>query len=175
LYSQFETIEPNPGARAQLVNSYLQTNNISPNSKVLTPFLMSAQTITRRQDVIFALLGLRSTVTFIASQTRSQRLDFLSNVIDDYSAESSIEQRGLSINYSHRLTPDMTLSALASWQKIDGASTGAVESTSLMSFNVTKVLAKSSNVSAGFRRVNYGGLSVFPHEAAVSINLNLFF
>jgi uncharacterized protein (PEP-CTERM system associated) len=175
LYSQFATLEPNPVARAQLVNSYLQTNSISPNSKVLIPFLISAQTITRRQDVIFALLGVRSTVTFIASQAKSQRLDSLSNVNDDYSSETFIEQKGLSINYSHRLTPDMTLNALASWQKVSGASTGAGESTSLMSFNVTKLLAKSSNVSVGFRRVNYSGVSEYPHEAAISLNLNLLF
>lgn len=175
LYSQFSTIEPNPDARAQLVNSYLQSNNISPNSQVLTPFLISGQTITRQQDIIFALLGSRSTVSFIASQTSSQRLDSLSNSIDDYSSESSIEQRGLSINYSHKLTPEMTLSALASYQKVIGVSTSAGESTSLMSFNVTKILANRSSVSAGFRRVNFSGISAFGHEAAVSINLNLLF
>jgi len=175
LYSQFATIEPNPGVRAQLVNAYLQTNNISPNSKVLTPYLISALTITRRQDVIFALLGARSTVTFIASQTRSQRLDSLSNSIDDYSSESSIAQRGISINYSHRLTPEMTFSGLASWQKVNGVSAGAGEGTGLIGFNLTKTLAKSSNVSAGFRRVNFSGVSDFSHEAAISINLNLLF
>jgi uncharacterized protein (PEP-CTERM system associated) len=175
LYSQFSTIEPNPGARAQLVNSYLQTNNINPNSQVLTPFLIAGQTITRRQDVTFALLGSRSTVSFIASQTSSQRLDSLSNAIDDYSSESSIEQRGLSINYSHRLTPEMTLSALATYQKVIGVSTSAGESTSLVSFNLTKILANRSSVSAGFRRVNFSGISAFGHESAVSINLNLLF
>lgn len=175
LYSQFSTIEPNPGARVQLVNSYLQTKNINPNSQVLTPFLISGQTITRRQDAIFALLGARSTVTFLTSQTRSQRLDSLSNAIDDYSSESSIEQRGFSINYSHRLTPEMTFSALASFQKVIGVDTSAGESTSLVSFNVTKILASRSNVSAGFRRVNYSGISTFGHEAAVSINLNILF
>jgi uncharacterized protein (PEP-CTERM system associated) len=102
-------------------------------------------------------------------------LDSFSNAIDDYSSESSIEQRGISINYSHRLTPEMTLSALGSFQKVVGVSTSAGESSRLMSFNLTKILAKSSNVSAGFRRVNFSGISALGHEAAVSINLNLLF
>jgi hypothetical protein len=69
----------------------------------------------------------------------------------------------------------MTLSALASYQKVIGVSTSAGESTSLMSFNVTKILTNRSSVSAGFRRVNFSGISAFGHEAAISINLNLLF
>ena len=175
LFNQFSTLEPNETARSQLVNAYLQINNLNPNTRVLTPFLTSVQTLTRKQELLFALLGLRSTVTFIASQSRSQRLDTLSVAIDDYSTETSIKQQGLSINVSHRLAPDMSLSALASWQKIGSINSNTGDSTSLFSVNLTKRIEKKSTVSTSYRRVANSGVSQFAHESALSINLNLLF
>ena len=175
LFNQFSTLEPNEIARAQLVNAYIQINNLNPNTRVLTPFLTSAQSLTRKQELLFALLGLRSTVTFIADKSRSQRLDTLSVAVDDFSTETSINQQGISVNFSHRLTPDMSMSALASWQKTSSTNSTTGGSTSLFSINLTKRLAKNSNISTSYRRIANSGVSPSAQEAALSINLNLQF
>lgn len=175
VFNQFSTLEPNETARSQLVNDYLLINNLNPNTRVLTPFLTSAQTLARKQELLFALLGLRSTVTFIASQSRSQRLDTLSVAVDDFSTETSIKQQGLSINFSHRLAPDMSLSALASWQKNGSINSNTGDSTSLFSINLTKRIEKKSTFSTSYRRVANSGMSQLAQEAALSINLILLF
>jgi len=175
LFSQFASIEPNPTARAQLVNAYLQINNLSPNTRVLTSFLSAAQTLSRQQDVLFALLGVRSTLTFIASQSKSQRLDTLSVALDDYSTQTQIKQQGLSINFSHRLKPDMSMSALGSWQKIGGTDESGGEKTSLLSLNLTKSLAKNSTISSTWRHVKTNGVSESTRETALTFNINVLF
>jgi len=175
LFSQFASIEPNPTARAQLVNAYLQINNLNPNTRVLTPFLSAAQTLSRQQDLLFALLGVRSTLTFIASQTKSQRLDTLSVALDDYSTQAQIKQQGLSINFSHRLKPDMSMSALGSWQKIGGTDGSGGERTTLLSFNLTKSFAKNSTISSAWRHVKTHGASEPTRETALTFNINVLF
>jgi uncharacterized protein (PEP-CTERM system associated) len=175
LFSQFASIEPNPTSRAQLVNAYLQINNLNPNTRVLTPFLSAAQTLSRQQDVLFALLGVRSNLTFIASQTKSQRLDTLSVALDDYSTQAQIKQQGLSINFSHRLKPDMSMSALGSWQKIGGTDGSGGERTSLLSLNLTRSLAKNSTISSTWRHVKTHGVSEPFRETAITFNINVLF
>jgi uncharacterized protein (PEP-CTERM system associated) len=175
LFSQFASIEPNPTARAQLVNAYLQINNLNPNTRVITPFLSAAQTLSRQQDVLFALLGVRSTLTFMASQTKSQRLDTLSLAVDDYSTQSQIKQQGLSINFSHRLKPDMSISALGSFQKSGGADGSAGERTSLLSLNLTQSLAKNSTISSTWRHLKTHGVSAPSRETALTFNINVLF
>ena len=122
LYSQFASLEPNPTARAQLVNAYLQANGISPNVVAISSFLPAAVSLERRQDLLFALLGVRDTLTFIATRSESSRLDTLSTAVDDLSNSSLVRQRGFSVNYTHRLTPDYSLGALASQQNTSGVS-----------------------------------------------------
>lgn len=175
LFSQFASIEPNPTARAQLVNAYLQVNNLSPNTRVLTPFLSAAQTLSRQQDVLFALLGVRSTLTFIASQTKSQRLDTLSVAQDDYSTLTQIKQQGLSINFSQRLKPDMSMSVLGSMQKIGGTDGSSGERTSLLSLNLTQSLAKNATISSTWRHVKTHGASEPTRETALTFNINVLF
>lgn len=175
LFSQFASLEPNPVSRAQLVNAYLQINNLSANVRVLTPFLTTAQNIARRQDVLIALLGVRSTVTLIASRTKSQRLDSITAAIDDFSTEATIEQQGLSINYSHRLSPEMNISVLNSWQKVNSNQGRPGEKVTLLSLNITRSFIKSSSVSAGYRRASFSGLSEPSSETAFTVNLNVLF
>ena len=49
LFAQFATIEPDPVARAQLVNDFLQANGIDPAPSTGTSFLPSQVTLERRK------------------------------------------------------------------------------------------------------------------------------
>lgn len=171
LYSQFASIEPNPAARAQLVNAYLQANSISPNTTVSSNFLTSAVSLQRRQDLSFALLGVRDTVTFIATRIESSRLDAVSTAIDDFTTSSLIRQRGFSVNYAHRLTPGYSLGVLLSQQNTAGSAN--LQDTKLRSLNVnvTGKVGKQATVLVGVRRnVSSSGLASYA-ETAVIANL----
>ena len=176
LYSQFASIEPDPILRAQLVNAFLQTNGLNPNAIATRGFLPSAVTLERRQDLLFALLGVRDTITFIATRNESRRLDTLSTGVDDLSTSSLVRQRGLSVNYSHRLTPDYSLGVLASQQNTAGSS--ALQNTTLRLVNVslTGRVGKKSFASVGARHANAstGGIGSYV-ENAVFANLTVQF
>lgn len=175
LYIQFASIEPNPISRAQLVNAFLQANGVSPNAVVVSSFLTSAVSLERRQDLSFALLGVRDTVTFIATRSESTRLDTLSTGVDDFTTSSLVRQRGFSVNYAHRLTPDYSLGILVSQQNTSGDSSLQDTTLRLLSVNVTGKVGKQATVSVGVRHV-VSSSSTAPYvENAVIGSLNVQF
>ncbi|MEO8117828.1 MAG: TIGR03016 family PEP-CTERM system-associated outer membrane protein [Rhodoferax sp.] len=175
LYSQFASLEPNPTARAKLVNAYLQANGISPNAIVISSFLTAAVALERRQDLSLALLGVRDTITFIATRSEGTRLDTVSTGIDDFSNSSLVRQRGFIVNYAHRLTPDYSLGILASQQKTSGDS--SQPDTTLRSFNinVSGRVGRKATASVGVRRVVYSGNTASYSETAVIGSLTVLF
>ena len=175
LYAQFASLEPNPVSRAQLVNSFLQLNSISPSAVVTSGFLTSAVSLQRRQDLAFALLGVRDTVTFMATRSENTRLDTLSTAFDDLSNSSMVMQRGFSVSYAHRLTSDYSLAVLAAQQNTVG--TQSAQEATVQSFNVnlTGRVGQKTFASVAVRRVLSNG-SVAPYsETALTLNLNLQF
>lgn len=176
LFNQFASLFPNDlVGRAAFVNNFLQLRNISPNAIVTSSFLASALSLQRTQNLSFALLGIRDTITFIASRGESIRLDTISTGLDDFNTSELIRQRGFSVNYSHRLTPDYSLGVLASQQTTSGLTSG--QDTTLRSFNVnvTGKVAKKATASVGARRV-ISSSSAKPYtETAVTGNLNVQF
>lgn len=150
-FAQFATIEPNPVARAQLVNAFLQTYGIPPGANVATGFTSSSLTLQRRQEASFALLGVRSTITFIATQSETNRLDSLTVAADDLSTATTVRQLGQSVNIAHRLTPDYALSLLLSQVATSGST--STQSSTLRSVNVglTGKVGLRSNVTLGLR------------------------
>lgn len=172
-FSQFATTEPDPIARAQLVNDYLQTYGISPGAMVNTGFAASSMGLEHRQHLSFALLGVRDTITFFADQTESTRLDKLTTAVDDFTASPTVRQQALSGNFSHRLTPDYSLGLLISQSETTG--TLSAQSTTLRAakLSLTGKVGKKSTATLGLRRVDFQS-SVNPYsESAVTASLNL--
>lgn len=165
LYSQFASLEPNEAARAQLVNAYLLANGISPNAVVVSSFLTSALSLQRRQDLSFALLGIRDTITFIATRSKSSRLDTVSTAVDDFNTSALIRQRGFSVNYTHRLTPDYSMGVLVSKQRTAGES--SLQDTTLRFINIslTGKVGNRTTASVGVRRVVSSGNSPYVENA----------
>lgn len=174
LFSQLASIEPNPVSRAQLVNAILQANGISPNAMVTSNFLTSAVSLQRRQDLSFALLGVRDTVTFLATRIESSRLDTVSMGVDDLTNSSLVRQRGFSVNYSHRLTPDYSLGVLVSQQNTSGELSLQDTTLRLLSFNVAGKVGKQATISVGVRRVVSSSTAPYA-ETAVIGSLNVQF
>lgn len=150
---QFVGIEPDPQARAGLVNQFLQNNNIDPNTPILGNFLTSAVSLQRNQSVSVALLGVRDTVTFLYSRTASNRLDTVSSAIDSLSNSSTVTQQGYSVNYTHRLTPDYALGAQWSKQTTSGDVAAQDNTLSSLGLTVSGRIGKRTSTSLGLRRV----------------------
>jgi uncharacterized protein (PEP-CTERM system associated) len=114
LFAAFATVQPDPVLRAQLVNAFLQSNGIDPNASVGSSYLPSQIQEELRQDASVALLGIRSTVIFNVYQTYSRNLGVLSNPDNDFARGNLTRWRGLGVGWSHRLTPQSTVSLNAS-------------------------------------------------------------
>jgi uncharacterized protein (PEP-CTERM system associated) len=174
-FEQFAPREPDPIARRQLVNAFLQLNLIDPNRQLLPTFLTSAATVERTQNLSFALLGLRDTLTVSASQGRTSRLDVL--VIDggDFSTADEIVQRGISIHLAHRLTPLATLSFGGLYQRVTGSPIG--ETTLLRSLTAlwSTQLGRRTHLSLGARRSHFTSVTLPYDESAVYASVRLTF
>ena len=172
LFSQFAAAQPDPIARAQMVNAYLQANGLAGSTVATSGFLTSSLSLLRQQDLSLALLGVRDTITFIATRGQTSKLDALSPASGDLASTSQVQQRGFSASLGHRLTPDYSLAVLASGQ----ASAGGSQSTRLRSLNVnlTGKVGSKSALTLGARRVVSSGTTPYA-ESAVTGNLNVSF
>ncbi|MDO9194995.1 MAG: TIGR03016 family PEP-CTERM system-associated outer membrane protein [Rhodoferax sp.] len=139
-------------------------------------FLTSAVSLQRRQDLSFSLLGVRDTITFLASRSESSRLDTVSsNLLDDFTTSSLVRQRGLSVNYAHRLAPDYSLGVLVSQQNTSGDLTQQDTKLRLLNVNVTGKVGKQATASLGLRHVISSGNTAPYVENAVIGSLNVQF
>lgn len=106
----------NPGldeiAIAQLVNDKLKELNYPGDLVVFMPFLSSSAQLQRSRRLSVALAGVRSTLTVAYLRNNIRRLDAplgaAAPLIDDFASNTTIEQKGWSVNLSHRLTPVTT-------------------------------------------------------------------
>jgi uncharacterized protein (PEP-CTERM system associated) len=111
LFAQFATVEPDPVARAQLVDNFLRANGIDPNSPLNNGFLPSQVVVERRREASVAFLGQRSSTVFSVYETQSETPFAASlNPDDDFAGGNVLTWYGGSVGWTHRLTPTATLS-----------------------------------------------------------------
>lgn len=152
----------NPGAspqdiRAQ-VSQILQGRGVPADGTVVNGFLNNRPTLSTGQQLSLALLGVRNTVTFNASEVKQQPLGLVSGVTDDFSLANQITQRGAGVVWGHQLTgftslslslnQSRSLSQLAS--QVDNKTTGAY-------FLLTTQVSPNATANIGARRVIYDG------------------
>jgi uncharacterized protein (PEP-CTERM system associated) len=84
--------------------------------------LVSAVTLQRDQRLAFTLLGRRSTLTLMLSRHLTSRLGEADTplALGDLGLDSSLRQDGVTVNYSHRLTPTDSVNAMVAWQRSRG-------------------------------------------------------
>jgi uncharacterized protein (PEP-CTERM system associated) len=174
-FSQFANLEPDLIKRAALVTNFLQVNGINPVGNVNGSFLTSALSLQRRQDLAFSLLGVRDTVTFILSRTATSRVDTVTGAVDDLSNSNLIRQNGLSVNYSHRLTPDTALSVLASTQQSSDSLGLQDNTTNSVNLTVSTRVGPKSTAILGVRRVTADSQTSPYTESAITGTLNVQF
>lgn len=174
-FAQFAYLQPDPVARAQLVNAYLQNYGMAPDIATGTGFSASSLSLQRRQQLSFALLGVRDTITFLASQSKSSRLDTLSTAIDDFTTASDVQQQSLSVNFAHRLTPHSSLGLMLSRAQTTGVTQAQTTKLSSANLSWTSRVGKRSSTTAAVRRVVSETLLRPYSETAATVSLNLQF
>jgi len=167
LFAQLANSIPDPVARAQQVNAQLQQAGISPTAAVTAGFLTSQATVRRRQEFSLVLNGLRNTVTYTFFQSEQQSVRTTAVVADDFSTATSIKQRGMSSNFSHRLTPLTTLNALSSVSRSDG-NTGQSTTSRVFNLNASTKIGIRTNASIGLRATRTDGVTPYRENAMLA-------
>ena len=155
LFVQFASIEPDPIKRADLVNSVLLRSGISPTAQINPGFLNSGVSVQDRQELSVALRGVRSTAVLSYTRTTTRRLDNLTTAQDDLSRSSVIHLQGLSLDFSHRLTPTSSLSLMLSNQRGNGDLISQSNRQRQASLLYTLRPTELASLSVGLRRALY--------------------
>ena len=119
-YALFESIEPDLVRRADLVLAYLASLNISPTQITTASFLRSAATVDDRLALSAAWRHARSTFTVDLGRVKSRRAQAGLTVLDDLDLTTNVDQRFLSMLFTHRLAPELVGSLSFNTQTSDG-------------------------------------------------------
>lgn len=132
-------------------NALINQMGRSPNDQAINSFLTSRATLQRRQQLTFAIQGARNTLTVLLNRNEIQSLFAANGLPDDFNLNTDIRQRGLSVNFSHRLTGLTNLNVLASRQESVTTSGSALKlTTTIYQANLTSSLGPRTT----------GGLSI---------------
>lgn len=176
LYAQMAAIEPDPIARASLVNSFLASNGLSADAQVIGGLLTNGPTLSNRQELSWAwLVDRRNTFTFALTRGSTARLGDSSQEAGDLATNASVRQTGFSVNYAYKLSPQHSLAILGARQSSKGSSTGQEGKTTSLNVTLTSKLGEKATATLGARRVQADGTANAYSETAVTGNLNLRF
>ena len=148
---------PDPIERARRVSAELLSLGLPPDAQIFQSFLTSSATIDRAQSLSLALVGQRTVVTFALNRKRSNRLQSVFSLGDDFDNTSRIDQQGWSVNVGHRLTPISSLNASLSRDNNEGSGTGLAQRNRNTSFGLgyTTRLAQRTSGSLQLRHTRY--------------------
>jgi uncharacterized protein (PEP-CTERM system associated) len=155
-FDQFASLIPDPIARASFVRALLELSGINPNTQVTSGFLASRATIQRRQQLALAILGVRNSITLSANRTESESILASTTLNDDFSQNDVIHQKGVSLNFSHRLSDLSNLNILALRQDSTGSGSNTKKTTStLYQVNVSTKLGAKTTGALSARRSEF--------------------
>lgn len=174
-FSQFASVEPDPIRRADLVNAFLMQNGLSPTTPLSNGFLRAATTIDNRQEISAAWHGVRSTATVTYGRNRSRRANPDQFAADDLAASDTVRTSTWSLAATHRLTPELSTSASASFQSGDGELLGQSNRQRVFSAQIGGRLSPKSSWSVILRRALYETQRVPYGESAAIASYTLRF
>lgn len=166
----YSRTEPNPIRRAQLVQSEIARLGLPADMQVFPDFLTSSSTLRRLQQLSFALLGQRSTLTLLVMRSDSRLLDNSLLSGDDFSTNSRIRQHGWNLMLGHRLTPNASLSASFGETRSVGSIPGLETRTRPFIVGWNTLVARRTNVGIQLRRVlSDGNVSRYSESAIMGL------
>jgi uncharacterized protein (PEP-CTERM system associated) len=158
--------EPNAIRRMQLVQAEIERMGLPADMQVFQDFLTSSSKLQRLQNLSFAILGQRSTLTVAVMRSDSRLLQGAFSLGDDFSNDSKIRQRGWNISASHRLTPSSGVTLSFGEMRNSGVDTGLETRTRPFIFSWTSLVARRTSVGLQLRRVlSDGNVSQYGESA----------
>ena len=145
--------EPNAIRRMQLVQAEIERMGLPADMQVFQDFLTSSSKLQRAQNLSFALLGRRSTLTFSLMRSDSRLLQGAFSLGDDFNNDSKIRQRGWNISVGHRLTSSSSVMASFGETRNSGVDSGLETRTRPFIFSWTTLIAPRTNIGLQLRRV----------------------
>ena len=145
--------EPNAIRRMQLVQDEIARLGLPADMRVFQDFLTSSSNLQRLQNLSFAILGQRSTLTMSVMRSNSRLLQSAVQLGDDFDNDNKIRQRGWNIALSHRLTPSSSITASYGETRSLGVDSGLETRTRPFIVAWTHLVTRSTNVGIQLRRV----------------------
>jgi len=158
---------PDRAQRETYVNNLIRNDlNRDPNQIIDTGFLRSAATLQDVQSISAAWTGPRNTAVLQFSRTATRRADTLTSAVDDLSRVGVVRSNMLSLDLSHRLTPDATLNLLLSSQHSSSDLNDQSMRQTLADLQFSTRLARDRSLSLSLRRAHYNtGLRSYDETA----------
>ena len=160
----------------QCVSDRFASLNLPANYQTTSSFLTSRATLMRRQQLAWTLHGVRNTLTIMASRSENETMLASAALNDDFSnlALTTIKQRGLSANLSHKLSAQSNLSFMASRQDSEGSGTTTNLKTTMTMYqaSLTTQLGSKTNGSISLRHAEFDSTTNPYTENAVIGTLN---
>ncbi|MDM4764870.1 TIGR03016 family PEP-CTERM system-associated outer membrane protein [Pelomonas sp. SE-A7] len=165
----FTALEADPVKRDLLVRAYLQAVGLNADAISNEGFLAASATMTRAQSAAFSLMGLRSTVTVSINQSKTRRLDPLSQATDDLGRFGNVRLRSASLSLAHKLTTSNSISLTLADQRNDNASGSQSSDLKSLLGNFTGRLNQRLSYSLGLRHSRFNSnLRAYRENAATA-------
>jgi len=145
---------PDPADRQAEVQRLIQTLGLPAFLVAPQSFYTQNVFVNERVALTAGLIGLRNVVTLTAFTGYSENVPATSNVAIQgaFANATKIDQRGVSGNWSHRLTPLTSLNFLASrTQSLASQGSSTESTTDLFNLNLARPLGPKTNASLGLR------------------------
>lgn len=170
-FAQAESTVPDPVQRERFVLDLLAAQGLDPNQIVAPGVLTSSYSLLRRQDLSYAWLGQRLTLSLQAF-TSSQ-----SQLITVGAAEPTLGEavrlHGYSSSLAYKLTPQTTVSLGGSRQMTFATSTQAGNDLKSANLNLTSQLGRRTSAQLGARYSVFNSDTDPYRETSVSASLSL--
>ena len=148
----------------------LLSRGVSLTAQLPGGFLTNGVTLQQRRELSFALIGVRNTVTFAA--TGSETENFSGGIGSgwftgtDFATLNNVKQKGLSVNWSHKLTGLSSLTGSVSRLTSKGSGTTSLQTDeNLYTINFITQLGPKTTAGLGARRVEVDGSSNYTENA----------
>lgn len=155
----------NPGASPDAIRTQvtqvLQGRGVPADGTVVNGYLTNRPNLQTQQQLSFALLGVRNTLTFSATESEQQPLGLVNGVTDNYSLQNQTTQRGFGIIWGHQLTGLSSLSLSLNQQRSISLRNLQPDTKTQGAYLVlTSKISPKTQANLGARRVISDGASV---------------
>lgn len=165
---------PDDVERTRYVLALLQSMGVPPDANVIGGFQSSRASINRAKEASVVWTGVRNVITLSAQSLDRTALGTV-DIPDDFSQLSTtIRQKGLNLNWSHRLTPLSSLTLITNKSKTSGNTSSLDTDRTLYQLMLSSKLGAYTTGSLGIRRTEVTG-NVDYVENAILASLLLIF